>query len=292
MRWGAPETTSREVVMTSTGTALLKASFGADGVVLLPGVVDTAWMDVLRTAYSWSVGDLEAEDHATQNAGRGYFSDLCNPEAPEHYRQFLEESPIADVVAALWGEDDVWFMYEQVFMRRGAFRRTMWHQDLSYLAVEGHHLAVAWISFEAHDAEHGLEFVRGSHRGPLYNGTAFNPDDPTAPFFRGGDLPRLPDIEAARDVYDIVSFDYEPGDIVLFHPKVLHGGGMTTPSHPTRHSVSLRFFGPDARYAARPGPCGPRYPEVHAALESGDPFRHPVFLKLRPRPDTAFPSRR
>jgi hypothetical protein len=41
--------------MTSTDTALLKASFGADGVVHLPGILDTAWMDVLGLAYSCPV---------------------------------------------------------------------------------------------------------------------------------------------------------------------------------------------------------------------------------------------
>jgi ectoine hydroxylase-related dioxygenase (phytanoyl-CoA dioxygenase family) len=264
----------------------LKSAYARDGVALIPGVLDSNWMEALREAYTWSVGD------DVSRGDKEYFSDLCNPQAPARYRHFLEESPLADAVANLWGEQDIWFMYEQVFFRNAALRRTMWHQDLSYLAVEGEHLAVAWVSFEAHDAAHGLEFVRSSHRGPLFNGTAFNPDDPTAPFYDSTELPNLPDIGAARGSYDIVSFDYEPGDVIVFHPKMLHGGGVTTPTHPKRQSISLRFFGKDALYAARPQPCGPRYPEVHAALKSGDPFRHPVFLKLRPSRYTAALSRR
>lgn len=243
-------------------------------------------MAALREAYSWNVDNRDSGEYS------GYFTDRCNPEAREHYRHVLYNSLIADIVAELWGEHEVWFMHEQVFLRHGALRRTMWHQDLSYLAVEGQHLAVAWVSFEQHDAGHGLEFVRGSHRGPLYNGTSFNPDDPTAPFYDSGDLPRLPDIEAAREAHDIVSFDYEPGDVIVWHPKMLHGGGITTFTHANRHSVSLRFFGRDATYAARPGPCGPRYPEVHAALNNGAPFRHPVFPQLRSRPEQTIHSER
>jgi ectoine hydroxylase-related dioxygenase (phytanoyl-CoA dioxygenase family) len=232
------------------------------------------WLAALRRAYDWSVAGQDGD----------YFSDVSNPDALPHYQEFLAGSPIADIIAELWGTPHVWFMYEQVFLRRAALRPTMWHQDLSYLAAYGDHLAVAWFSFEEHDRRHGLEFVRGSHLGSLYNGISFDPNDPTAPFYDTEDLPRMPDIDGRREIYDIVSFDYQPGDVIVFHPKTMHGGGGTTENHRERRSVSLRFFGRDAVYAARPGPCGPRYPEVHAALRPGEPFRHPRFPALRPLP--------
>jgi hypothetical protein len=47
-----------------------------------------------------------------------------------------------------------------------------------------------------------------------------------------------------------------------------------------RETLSLRFFGSDAIYATRPGPCGPRVVGLHKSLNHGDPFRHPAFMKL------------
>jgi ectoine hydroxylase-related dioxygenase (phytanoyl-CoA dioxygenase family) len=154
------------------------------------------------------------------------------------------------------GADEVWFMYEQVFLKEGGeSRRTPWHQDSSYLAVGGEHLAVAWITFDPVAREESLEFVKGSHRGPLYNGSRFELGDDTAPLYRGAALPRLPDIEAQRERFEIVSFAVAPGDVVLFHPAMLHGGAPTRPGQ-RRRTLTLRHFGPDARYEARPGPRG------------------------------------
>ncbi len=127
-----------------------------------------------------------------------------------------------------------------------------------------------------------LEFVRGSHRGPLYNGSTFNLDDPTEPLYPGGHLPRLPDVDGAPDDWDFVSWAVEPGDVIAFHPAVLHGGGATTSTtaEAKRETLSLRFFGTDATYATRPGPCGPRVAGLHESLNHGDPFRHPAFMKV------------
>ena len=71
------------------------------------------------------------------------------------------------------------------------------------------------------------------------------------PLYGTGDLPRLPDIEKSRGDYDIVSFAIEPGDVVIFHPAVLHGGAPT-PSGKSRSTISLRYFGADATVALRP----------------------------------------
>lgn len=71
---------------------------------------------------------------------------------------------------------------------------------------------------EAHES---LEFVKGSHLGPMDNTSAFDSDDDTKPILDDLDLP---DIEAERDAHAIVSWAVEPGDVVVFHATVLHGG--------------------------------------------------------------------
>jgi ectoine hydroxylase-related dioxygenase (phytanoyl-CoA dioxygenase family) len=192
----------------------------------------------------------------------------------------LERSPLPRLVADLWGGGPVWFMYEQVFHKRRMSQRTPWHQDTPYLPVSGAQLAVAWISFEPVEGAHALEYVPGSHRGPLYNGASFAPDDETDPFYKDADLPRMPDIEAERGRWPIRAFATQPGDVVIFHPSVLHGGGATTGER-ERRTLSLRFFGEDAVYVRRPGETpAPRVEGLHEALATGQPFRHPAFQKL------------
>lgn len=261
----------------------LVETYARDGVVCLPGALDAAALADAEAAWAWSVanpGPL-ASRIPSRNSDALFYQDLYNPDCLSGYRAMLQASPIPGLCADLWGGRDCWFMYEQVFLKEGGeARRTPWHQDSSYLAVGGDHLAVAWITFDACSAEDSLEFIPGSHRGRLYNGSRFDLDDDTAPTHPKSSLPRLPDIEATRDQWEIVSFPVRPGDVVIFHPKLLHGGAPTHPGA-RRRTLTLRFFGEDAVYEPREGGAGPRVSGFHDRMKAGDPFRHESFLKLR-----------
>ena len=261
-------------------TALAEA-YARDGVVHIPGALDAKALAEAQAAYDWSLahpGPLASNIRQATDAT--FYQDLYNPDCLAGYRTMLEASPIPALVADLWDGGDVWFMYEQVFLKEGGeARRTPWHQDSSYLAVAGEHLAVAWITFDPCAKEDSLEFVAGSHRGRLYNGSRFDLDDDTAPTHPNASLPRLPDIEATRDQWDIVSWPVEPGDLVIFHPKTLHGGAPTHPGA-RRRKLTLRFFGGDAVYDPREGGAGPRVKGFHERMAAGEPFRDPGFLKL------------
>lgn len=226
-----------------------------------------------------------------QETGATFYIDTFNAANWDAYVPAYRDTAVPDVVSGLWGSPDVWFFYEQLFLKEGgAMRRTPWHQDSSYLPVDGDHVAVVWIALDPLDEETSLEFARGSHSGPLYNTSAFDPTDDTKPIVDDGTLPRLPDIESARDEHDIVSFAVEPGDIVVFHANVLHGGAPTRPGQ-RRRTVSLRYFGEDATFAPRLRPAedpeGARasgtLADAFSSIEPGAPFRHPLFRKVRPR---------
>jgi ectoine hydroxylase-related dioxygenase (phytanoyl-CoA dioxygenase family) len=165
-------------------------------------------------------------------------------------------------------------MGEQLFLKEGgATRRTPWHQDTSYLRMMGSQLIACWISLEPLPKAHCLEFVRGSHKGTLYNGSAFAADDDTAPLYKRSALPRLPDIEANRGAYDIVSWDVEPGDIIIFHLGVLHGGAGTVAGL-RRRTISMRFLGPDVVFDGRPR-------DEVGAQEGNDAALAPVYAGLK-----------
>jgi ectoine hydroxylase-related dioxygenase (phytanoyl-CoA dioxygenase family) len=269
----------------------LRKSFVEDGAIRVRAALDADSMRMAEDAYSWSLehpGPLASQFQGTAQAPSKFYQDLLNPNAPSAYRPMLEASRAADVVADLWNSPDVWFFYEQVFLKEGGeSRRTPWHQDSSYLPIAGEQLAVMWISFEPIAKEDCLEFVRRSHRGVLHDGTRFDPNDDTAPIY--GTLPRLPNIEGERERFDIISWAVEPGDVLIFHPHMLHGGAPTHGDR-RRRTLSLRFFGNDAVFAPRPGNLGTtgdgsetRFAETSLKLAPGEPFRNPRFPKVRPR---------
>lgn len=267
--------------LTPLDLPFLREAFARDGVVLLPRVLDETALAQALAAWEWSLANPgPGASRIANHSDALFYQDLYNRRCLEGYEAMLKASPLSEIIAAIWDAPDVWFMYEQVFLKEGGeARRTPWHQDSSYLAVAGDHLAVAWITFEAVDGAHSLEFVRGSHRGPLYNGSSFKLGDDTAPLHPGAPLPRLPDIEAAREAYDIVAFPVKPGDVVLFHPAMLHGGAPTKAGM-RRRTLTLRYFGAGAVYDERPGPAGPRIDGFHKGMKTGDPFPRTLFLKV------------
>ena len=277
--------------MDAQTAATLRKQFRSDGVVCIRSALDRDSMTMAEESYNWSLahpGLYASQFQGTPGSPDKFYQDLLNGKVLAGYRHLLEASNAADIVAELWDSPDVWFFYEQVFLKEGGeSRRTPWHQDASYLPIDGEQLAVMWITFEPVAKADCLEFVRGSHHGVLYDGSRFEPGDDTAPLY--GTLPRLPDIEAARDRFDIVSWDVDPGDVLIFHPSMLHGGAPTHGGR-RRRTLSLRFFGDDAVFAPRPGNLGrtgenaeTQFGDIKLRLGAGEPFRHPSFLKLRPR---------
>ena len=256
-------------------------TYARDGVVFLPGVLDAAALADAQGAYDWSLAHPgPGASRIPQATTSTFYQDLYNPDCLTGYRAMLKASPIPAIVADLWGAPDVWFMYEQVFLKEGGeARRTPWHQDSSYLTIAGDHLAVAWITFDPVAKADSLEFVRGSHRGKLYNGSRFELGDDTAPLHPRASLPRLPDIEGDRRAWDLVSWAVEPGDLIVFHPAMLHGGAPTHPGQ-RRRTLTLRFFGDQSVYDPREGGAGPRLAGFHERMTAGEPFRDPSFLKL------------
>jgi len=138
-----------------------------------------------------------------------------------------------------------------------------------------------------------IEVVRGSHLGPQYDGSAY--DDPynLAKPLHGGDWTPLPDIERERKgdpaSWDVVSYAYEPGDVVVFHPYCLHGGAPLEAACPERRTSVLRFLGEEAFYK----PLGDGRTKIwegsgdedvrddYRGLKRGDPLSGGSFLQIR-----------
>ena len=93
-----------------------------------------------------------------------------------------------------------------------------------------------------------LRFALGTHLGPMYRPVA--PPERTADldadtrFFSGGPLPN---VDADPERFAISSFVVAPGDVVFFHPRVLHAALGSAPTFP-RRTFSVRFLGDDVRW--------------------------------------------
>lgn len=262
-----------------------RAAYQRDGVVHIPGLLNDEQFQAALKSWEWSLENPTPANAPTlkRNGKPFFYADSYNPAVMEGYRDMLEASPIPEACARLWGRDPVWFIYEQVFLKEGGeTRRTPWHQDGSYIPMDGEDTAVAWITFDPLSREDSLEFIPGSHRGVMYNTSKFDPADDTRPHDESLPLPRLPAIEAERDKHEIVSWPVEKGDVIFFHFRTMHGGAPTRPGQ-RRRTLTLRFFGERAFYDPKTAKALPNFPDMAEKLNPGDVMRAPGFLQLHPR---------
>src|SRR5437764_10517769 len=106
----------------------MREQFRTDGVVFLLQALDQRELDLCEAAYEWSLANPgpAASNLAAGQEGQGRFVQDLNNSAARNaapYRQVLEDTGIGSIVADLWGEKDVWFMYEQVFLKEGGETR-------------------------------------------------------------------------------------------------------------------------------------------------------------------------
>ena len=81
------------------------------------------------------------------------------------------------------------------------------------------------------------------------------------------DYEDIPDIEADREHYEIISWDLEPGDAYVFHAMTVHGAGVNQLRDRRRRGYTVRYTGDDVSYDERVGTSKP----LHCAeLAGGD----------------------
>lgn len=257
-----------------------------DGFAFLPKVIEPRWLEVIAKGFERNMAHPSPWAGEYQKSGGRFFTDNSNFSVNQEFQDLLYDSPIIDMMAELIGTDRIWLYYDQIFYKDGEAVRTGWHQDMSYYLMQGgDQVTGAWISLDPLDKEFSLELVRGTHKGALHN--AVNPKKPTEVFFDVGGPP-IPDVEAERDKFDIVSFRSEPGDMLVFHPQMLHGGApMVTGQR--RRTMTINVFGPEMRYKPRPVGHAPTFPGLEQVLKPGDPLHLAAaagyFHQLRPVPE-------
>ena len=253
-------------------------AFHRDGAVLVREVLSPEWIDILRAGLDAAIAEPDAMSEVLDRDLR--VDQFPAARIPELGR-IIDESPIAEIVGRVL-EAPVRFYMDQLFYKpAGRIPPTPWHQDTSYYNVVGHDVIRAWISPDPVPRDASLEVVRGSHHWNVTYSPLAGRDPGADPDARrmleaaeadkpmlGADahekwsywsgvrdrsLPWVPDIEARRDSFDILGWDYVPGDVILFHGNILHSarGDIVAPT--VRRSHASLWAGPDVRYLHRVG---------------------------------------
>ena len=252
-------------------------AFHRDGVVCARAIMPAEWIERMAAAVERSIRDPSPLGATISMQDQGFTNDIFLWLRDPEYRAFVFDSPAAAIAHQAIGSRTVSFFYDQLFVKEpGTQVPTPWHHDLTFWPIEGQQLCSIWMPLDpVTRASSGLEYVRGSHRWnrrfkaitPDYNAYMLN-----------SDLEDPPDIDAHREDYDLVNWDMEPGDVLIFHPLVVHGSRGNSSMTRRRRALATRWLGDDVVYAPRKAtmPLPPQH-----GLHPGDRVGGPLFPEVR-----------
>jgi ectoine hydroxylase-related dioxygenase (phytanoyl-CoA dioxygenase family) len=226
-------------------------AFERDGVVCARGLLDSETIEVLREALEDAIEKLSVLGKRGLNReSQGFHGDIFVWKLQDAFRDLALFSSLPALAHQVLGSETVNFFYEQFFVKRaGCPVDTPWHQDIPFWPVSGSQIASFWITLDPVTRESsGLEFVRGSHRWSERFRAVTPGNDP---YMMDTDLPIAPNYADERSRHDLVGWDMEPGDVLLFGPVVCHGSAGNASNETDRRALAFRYSGEDVRYAPR-----------------------------------------
>jgi ectoine hydroxylase-related dioxygenase (phytanoyl-CoA dioxygenase family) len=252
-------------------------TYNSDGAVLLRGMFSADWMVYLRAAMDDVRANPGKNARLWQHDSRQseFYEEPDVASRTKGFKDFVCDSPMAQIAASLMQSTTARCVYDQVFIKQpGTVRGTHWHHDAPYFPARGEQVCVAWMPMEHLSKQNSLECLKGSHQsGQLYRFA----EEVHKPIMH---LPTTPPIAANRDDYDILTWEFEPGDVLLFHIRTLHGSSSHNNVSERRRALSTRWAGDDVRYTLKD-----RFSALNFKpdLQEGDPLDDPRFPLVWPR---------
>ena len=260
-----PPGANRDLAPTLADVDLL--SFRRDGAVRLPGLLTAGWIEQLREGIARNIREPGPFFRRLSDAAQpgDFLTDMWTRERIPEFQHYIADSGIATLAGTALGERRVRLLQDTWFLKRaGTVERTPWHHDT---VVFGPFISL-WLALDPMPRGTSLEFVRGSHRWNRYfmPPSYFKMPDgatilrETERYYlqyhrdhgcnseRTGRFEPTPDIEADRSEYDILSWDMDAGDGILFDALTLHGAPGNPGDKDARRFVT-RWIGSTARLA-------------------------------------------
>lgn len=249
-----------------------------DGVICARSLLDMSTIEVLREAIEDAIAQIHALAGDNAKIDDGFSGDVFVWKLHDSFRDLALFSSLPTLAQQVLGTETVNFFYEQFFVKRaGSPVNTPWHQDIPFWPVDGNELVSFWITLDPVTRESsGLEFVKGSHLWPE-RFKAISPGED--PYLADSELPPPPTDAELREKHDIVGWDMEPGDVLVFGPAILHGSGGNASNENDRRALAFRYSGPDVTYTPRHATMPLLWQH---GLTAGDALGGPLFPRVWP----------
>ena len=247
-----------QVATLSTSAAPLKRAitdeeitrYRRDGVVCLRDVLTSEWIDTIRAGIEEQRAAPGPYATIFQTERSYAIAEQLSSNFSDKLRRAVQQSGVGQVAQEMLQAPRVRLLHDNIFYKdAGDILETPWHQDTANSCFDGMNMVRIWIPVDPVARQTAIEVVRASHlwnafyvSGALdaYKADAVNAEA-NAYYFDHSPEPyaQTPDIEAHRDSFDIIGYQMEPGDLVVFNFHALHHAGAGQNSQTKRRVLSI-----------------------------------------------------
>ena len=268
-------------------TASLLEDFERDGVVCVRAIIDMPMVERLRSAAAvvledptaMAVDSPESGPSSSKTGKAGRFRQAMNGwQRSGAYHDLVFDSAVPGAAAAIMRSKTARVLYDQTLVKEPLSTVPIeWHHDLPFWPISGTQICSIWVALDEVSKDSGaVYYARGSHKSPQL----YRPTIPRTPEFDllgivNNDLPQAPNL-FEDPTADLVTWDMQPGDALIFTPRTLHGSGPNLRSDRSRRAIAPRFIGDDVRYVAGMHVLNLSFPQ-QPSLKTGDPLNDPMF---------------
>lgn len=268
-------------------------AYETDGAAVVRNVVPLDWLQRLGEA----ADSLMQEGRRGSNGsapGRGtFFKDTFSTLDNPVFAGFVRETGLAQLAGSVLRSKSIRFFYDQLLVKEpGTLTPTPWHQDLPYWPLRGEQVLSVWVPMDPATPANGVvTYVKGSHRWKSF----FEPQSFTEQVGRqltrnSGDEVAYDNPDTLKDIsehperYEFITWDVQPGDVIIHHALTVHGAAGNMSNGQRRRALATRWLGDDLRWDdTRPNfmrelKKNPDFP--YPKLNTGDPVIDPLFPEV------------
>lgn len=255
-------------------TAATVEAFVRDGAAVVRNVIDEQWIERMRGAIDTVRTDPGLIVSTSRGFYNGFFASRCN----RSFGDFIRDSPLPELAAALLRATSVTFFYDQLIIKEpGLAEATPWHLDSTYFPTVGGRILSIWVPFDSATPTSGaVTYLRGSHNQVRQYG----------PDWAKATIATLAEPGHDTDRAEFITWTLEPGDVLIHDVDMIHAAPRAMTGR--RRALATRWMDQDVRY--RPDDhdffhlsraAGLAMPTV--PLAPGDPMPCSLFPLVWPR---------
>ena len=228
--------------------------YNEDGAICIRGAISNKWIDQMLNHIDNHFKN--GCDPETVEIGERAYSDRYLYKKNEWMQNFVFSSGIAEIAGRLMESTTASVYFDHIFIREANSPEiTPWHQDRPYWPFIGNQIASVWAAFTASGQNSSaVSFIKGSHKwNKVFKPQAFSEADSLDGWIRNAQGENIPDFwENSNDV-EILSWDTNPGDVIIFGGDIIHAASPNMAKTGRRVAVSTRFIGDAAIWDPRIG---------------------------------------